>query len=92
MLCCRRVKTTTGAVSPNFSNHSWGTAVDIKINGQLDPRNDGKALRGLLMLHPFFNRAAFFWGAGFGGSSEDSMHFEASDELVHDWNRQGLLG
>jgi hypothetical protein len=92
MLCCRRVKTTTGTLSSNFSNHSWGTAVDIKINGQLDPRNDGKALRGLLMLHPFFNTEKFFWGAGFGGSSEDSMHFEASDELVREWNAQGRLG
>jgi Putative peptidoglycan binding domain/D-alanyl-D-alanine carboxypeptidase len=91
MLCCRRVRTTDGSISPNFSNHSWGTAVDIKINGQLDPRNDGKALRGLLMLHPFFNKEGFFWGAGFGGSSEDSMHFEASDELVRDWQQQGLL-
>jgi hypothetical protein len=92
MLCCRRVRTTDGSVSPNFSNHSWGTAVDIKIDGQLDARNDGKALRGLLMLHPFFNREGLFWGAGFGGTSEDSMHFEASDELVRDWHQQGLLG
>ncbi len=92
MLCCRRVRTTDGSISPNFSNHSWGTAVDIKIDGQLDPRNDGQALRGLLMLHPFFNREGFFWGAGFGGTSEDSMHFEASDELVRDWQQQGLLG
>jgi hypothetical protein len=92
MLCCRRVRTTDGSISPNFSNHSWGTAVDIKIDGQLDPRNDGKALRGLLMLHPFFNREGFFWGAGFGGSSEDSMHFEASDELVRDWQQHGLVG
>ena len=46
MLCCRRVRTTDGSISPNFSNHSWGTAVDIKIDGQLDPRNDGQALPG----------------------------------------------
>jgi hypothetical protein len=92
MLCCRRVRTTVPPPSRNFSNHSWGTAIDIKINGELDPRSDGKALVGLLMLHPFFNREGFFWGAGFDGAFEDSMHFEASDELVRDWNAQGLLG
>jgi hypothetical protein len=92
MLCCRRIRTTDGSVSRNFSNHSWGTAVDIKINGQLDPRSNGQAFRGLLMLHPFFNRERFYWGAGFGGIFEDSMHFEASDELVREWSQQGVLG
>jgi len=92
MLCCRRIRTTPGRPpSRNFSNHSWGTAIDIKIRGALDPRGDGMTQLGLLMLHPFFNEERFFWGAGFSGSLEDSMHFEASNELVRDWREQGLL-
>jgi hypothetical protein len=87
MECCRAVRGS----KTNFSNHSWGTAIDIKIKGKLDKRGDGKALFGLLMLHRFFNEERFFWGAGFRGKKEDSMHFEASDELVRDWDAQGLL-
>jgi hypothetical protein len=78
--------------SKQFSNHSWGTAVDIKIKGALDPRGDGMTQLGLLALHPFFNAERFFWGAGFKGEFEDSMHFEASDQLVKDWSTQELLG
>ena len=79
--------------STHFSNHSWGTAIDVKIlPGGVDTVGDGKTHVGLAMLHPFFNRERFFWGAGFGGAFEDSMHFEASNELVEEWGRQGLLG
>jgi len=93
MLCCRRVRRPAGQPpSPNFSNHSWGTAIDLKIKGALDPRGDGKTQLGILLISPFFNEERFFWGAGFKGSSEDAMHFEASDELVREWKQKGLLG
>jgi D-alanyl-D-alanine carboxypeptidase len=92
MTCCRRIRTIPGRPpSRQFSNHSWGSAVDIKIRGTLDPRGDGRTQLGLLLLHPFFNAEKFFWGAGFGGEFEDSMHFEASDELVRQWKRDGVL-
>jgi hypothetical protein len=92
MLCCRRIRTLPGKPpSKQFSNHSWGTAVDLKVKGALDPRGDGKTQLGLLLLHPFFNAERFFWGAGFSGSSEDSMHFEASDELVKHWDATGVI-
>ncbi len=93
MLCCRRIRPLPGRPpSTQFSNHSWGTAVDIKIRGAgLDPRGDGKTQLGLLLLHPFFNEEKFFWGAGFGGAFEDSMHFEASDELVRKWKADGVV-
>lgn len=92
MLCCRRIRSLPGKPpSKQFSNHSWGTAIDLKIKGALDPRGDGKTQLGLLTLHPFFNAERFFWGAGFGGAFEDSMHFEASDELVRDWQAKGVL-
>jgi len=92
VLCCRRVRRESGPPSPNFSNHSWGTAIDLKIKGALDPRGDGKTQKGILLLAPLFNEERFFWGAGFRGRSEDAMHFEASDELVREWSKDGLLG
>jgi hypothetical protein len=92
MLCCRRIRRRAGLPpSTQFSNHSWGTAIDIKIRGALDPRGDGRTQLGLLMLHPFFNEEKFFWGAGFGGDTEDAMHFEVSDELARQWKRDGVL-
>lgn len=92
VLCCRRVRRPPGQKpSTNFSNHSWGTAIDLTIKGRLDPRGDGSTQFGILLLAPYFNEERFYWGAGFKGASEDAMHFEASDELVRDWQRDGLL-
>ena len=93
VLCCRRVRRKPGArPSPNFSNHSWGSAIDLTIKGRLDPVGNGTTQFGILLLAPLFNEERFFWGAGFRGESEDAMHFEASDELVRDWESDGLLG
>jgi D-alanyl-D-alanine carboxypeptidase/Putative peptidoglycan binding domain len=86
MLCCRLVRGSATAIS----NHSWGTAIDLTIDGVLDPRGDDKTQRGLLDIHPIFNAHGFFWGAAFG--TEDSMHFEASDQLIRTWAEAGLFG
>jgi hypothetical protein len=86
MLCCRLVRGSATAIS----NHSWGTAIDLTIGGVLDPRGDNRTQRGLLAIHPIFNRHGFFWGAAFG--TEDSMHFEASDQLIRQWAREGEFG
>lgn len=92
MLCCRAIRLPSGAPGNTFSNHSWGTAVDLSISGVLDPRGNKKAQRGLLAMHPFFKAEKFFWGAGFSPAAfEDSMHFEASEELVRAWNASGQL-
>lgn len=85
MLCPRLVRGTTRG---SISNHSWGTAIDIKISGILDPRGDDKAQTGLIQLAPFFNQRGWFWGAGFG--TEDAMHFEAGDERMREWHTEGL--
>ena len=85
MLCARLVR---GTKSGAISNHSWGTAIDITINGILDPRGDNKAQTGLVQLAPFFNHRGWFWGAGFG--TEDAMHFEAGDGRMREWHIQGL--
>lgn len=76
MLCCRYQRNSTVAIS----NHSWGSAIDLKISGSLDARGDGKVQKGLLLIAPIFNNHGWYWGAGF--SKEDSMHFEASKSLV----------
>lgn len=86
MLCCRYVRGSATTIS----NHSWGTAIDLKLEGKLDRRGDGRTQRGLLEIAPIFNRHRFFWGAAF--PTEDSMHFEASEELILDWAAQGLFG
>ena len=86
MLCCRLVRGSSTAIS----NHSWGTAIDLKLEGKLDRRGDGRTQKGLLEIHPIFNKHGFFWGAAF--STEDSMHFEASDQLIRKWAADGKFG
>lgn len=84
MLCVRTVRGGS-----NFSNHSWGTAIDLKINGKLDQRGDNRTQLGLKQLYPYFHTQGFYWGAEF--PTEDSMHFEASQELIAKWKRQGKI-
>lgn len=86
MLCCRLVVGSPSAIS----NHSWGTAIDLTLEGKLDVRGDNRVQSGLLKLFPFFQQERFYWGAAF--PTEDSMHFEASEELVRDWVKNGDLG
>jgi hypothetical protein len=86
MLCARLVRGSTSAIS----NHSWGTAIDLTLEGALDRRGDGRSQVGLLKIHPIFNRHGFFWGAAF--PTEDAMHFEASEELIRKWSAEGVFG
>jgi hypothetical protein len=79
MLCCRAVRGS----DRTWSNHSWGTAIDITIDGQLDTYGDGYCQHGLLSLARFFNQEGWYWGAEF--QREDSMHFEAGEQLVRRW-------
>jgi hypothetical protein len=79
MMCCRNVRGSTSAIS----NHSWGTAIDLTLNGQLDRRGDGQVQYGLAIIAPIFNRHGWFWGAAF--RTEDAMHFEASQSLIESW-------
>jgi Putative peptidoglycan binding domain/D-alanyl-D-alanine carboxypeptidase len=81
MLCCRAVRGST----ENFSNHSWGTAIDIRFGDDSDEMGDGLMQLGTSALAPFFHVRGWYWGVGFAQSNpkrEDSMHFEASDELI----------
>jgi hypothetical protein len=79
MLCCRLVRGSATSIS----NHSWGTAIDLTLNHVLDARGNGLVQYGLTLIAPIFNHHGWYWGAGF--STEDAMHFEASEELVRRW-------
>ncbi len=84
-LCARLIRGSTRSVS----NHSWGTAIDITLEGALDRFADGGTQFGLLILAEYFNDEGWYWGAGYG--REDSMHFEAGEDLIRSWVEQGLL-
>lgn len=86
MLCARLVRGSAHAIS----NHSWGTAIDLTLNGVLDRRGDNRVQKGLVAIAPIFNAHGWFWGAGFG--TEDGMHFEIGDALIRQWHQEGRLG
>jgi len=82
MLCCRLVRGSTTSVS----NHSWGTAIDLTLDGVLDERGDDLVQFGLTLIAPIFNRHGWYWGAGF--PTEDGMHFEGSAAKIGQWKTQ----
>lgn len=79
MLCARNVRGSKTSIS----NHSWGTAIDLKIDGELDARGDDETQFGLELIAPIFNAAGWYWGIDF--RTEDSQHFEAGRTLVSSW-------
>lgn len=85
-LCARLIRGSTRSIS----NHSWGTAIDITLEGQLDPFADGATQFGLLILAEYFNEEGWFWGAAYN-SREDSMHFEVGEETLRKWQAEGKL-
>lgn len=78
MLCVRLKRGS----NTSFSNHSWGTAVDLYFDADVMPMGTPKTYYGCLQLAPFFNKHGWYWGAGFSGSSVDSMHFELAQETI----------
>lgn len=83
--CARWVRGSTTSVS----NHSFGLAIDLTIDGVLDGFGDGRTQLGLTILADFFNAEGWYWGAAFG--REDSMHFEVGRAKVEQWVAEGLL-
>lgn len=78
MLCVRHKRTNANS----FSNHSWGTAIDLFFGFRVIDQGVPKTYRGILQLAPFLNKHGFHWGAGFSGGSVDSMHFELAEETI----------
>ena len=82
-LCARLIRGSSSSIS----NHSWGTAIDVKLDDRLDSFGDGGTQFGLLLLAELFNEEGWFWGATYG--REDSMHFEISEEVLRQWAADG---
>lgn len=78
MLCVRHRRKSAVL----FSNHSFGTAIDIFFGNKVVDQGVHLAHRGNLLLFPFFNRHGWYWGAEFSGDFVDSMHFELAEETV----------
>jgi hypothetical protein len=84
-LCARFIRGSTTSVS----NHSWGTAIDLTLQGELDRFADGGTQFGLLILAEYFNDEGWYWGAVY--NREDSMHFEVGEETLRAWKAEGKL-
>jgi hypothetical protein len=87
MLCARLVRGSDVSIS----NHAWGTAIDINLNGVLDQRGDrSRTVQvGLARIAPIFNHHGWYWGAGF--PVEDGMHFELSDQKIRELHAGGIF-
>jgi D-alanyl-D-alanine carboxypeptidase len=85
-LCVRFIRGSNSSVS----NHSWGTAIDITLQGELDPFADGTMQIGLVILAEHFNKEGWYWGGGY--NREDGMHFEVGEETLKAWVEGGQLG
>jgi hypothetical protein len=84
-LCVRFIRGSSTSVS----NHSWGTAIDVTLEGQLDPFADGTMQIGLVILAEHFNEEGWYWGGGY--NREDGMHFEVGEETLRAWAAEGKL-
>jgi hypothetical protein len=60
-LCCRPIKKPGGVVGKGYSNHSWGTALDLYFGSRVDKRGDGKSQRGIQYLAAFMNQQKIYW-------------------------------
>ncbi|GGO19434.1 M15 family metallopeptidase [Deinococcus humi] len=85
MLCVRCVRGYPGVPS----NHAFGAAIDLKINGELVPLGGAYVQAGILELYAYMHAEGWYWGAGW--ARPDAMHFEASDQLMRRWEAEGLL-
>lgn len=84
-LCVRYIRGSNTSVS----NHSWGTAIDITLQGELDPFADGTMQIGLVILAEHFNEEGWYWGGGY--NREDGMHFEVGEETLRKWVEEGHI-
>lgn len=84
-LCVRLIRGSRSSIS----NHSFGTAIDVKLQGKLDGFGDGGTQFGLLLLAELFNEEGWYWGATY--RREDSMHFEVGEETLKKWRAEGKI-
>ncbi len=71
-----------------ISNHAWGTAIDLKLDGMAPPRSTGSMVPYFIAaLVPYFNQAGWYSGIGFA----DDMHFEVADQTILQWAKGGQV-
>ena len=86
MLVVRLRRPTNGSHSKKISNHSWGTAIDLRLDGLEAPGSTGsKVPYFIAQLVPYFNAAGWYSGIGFA----DDMHFEVADQTILKWAQEG---
>lgn len=85
MLCCRLQRGSDHL----FSNHSWGTGIDLYFGDGVVPQGEPKTQIGIFKLYPYFHNAGWYWGAEF--PRPDAMHFECSTELLKKWKKAGQV-
>ena len=78
LLCVRHRRNNPS----KYSNHSWGTAIDIYFGAGVVAQGSKTTHRGNYILYPYFNNQGWYWGAEFSGDSVDSMHFELAEETI----------
>ncbi len=75
-----------------FSNHSWGTAIDLFFGNGPVSQGVPFTQSGILDLYTQMHDEGLYWGGGYHNRSRvDSMHFEASEELLVKWHSEGLI-
>jgi uncharacterized coiled-coil protein SlyX len=84
-LCVRLIRGSRSSIS----NHSFATAIDLKLEGKLDGFGDGGTQFGLLIVAELFNEEGWFWGATY--RREDSMHFEVGEQTLRAWVQEGKI-
>jgi len=77
MICVRKRRT-----SNQWSNHAWGTGIDLYCGHDVVPQGDRHTHLGLLEFYPYMHAQGFYWGAEFSGASCDAMHWELSAEAI----------
>lgn len=76
MLCVRWVRGSRRTLS----NHSWGTAIDLTWDRELQHLGTAGVQRGALAIYRHMRAEGWYWGAGF--KRNDPMHWELAEETV----------
>lgn len=87
MLCVRKRRPTSGQPTDKLSSHSWGSAIDISVDGHADTAPDGEVQKGIAVLIPFMNAEGWYSGVAF----KDDTHFEVAEETLHAWAAAGAF-
>lgn len=78
---CRLARGTDHVIS----NHAWGIAIDLKLDGETMPEVDCDVVR----LAKVMAAQGLVWGLAYGAAN--ALHFEASAAMVRDWADRGVI-